>query len=174
MNSSPVIGISASAYNLTPRPATPPTSSSPKIEHPETIERVGTPKEDVILRSAILDPPHSTESIESSTTKPRLPSDEWIEKHKSSLFRLIGYKIIDKKLAVAKLNLEIWGVPERLFEIVNATDKKGKSPLEYAIDWRSPGHIKMLRKYGAIVTEDMVNSRCAQALTYIRNALTIT
>lgn len=96
--------------------------------------------------------------IESSSqnSKPPLPSEEWMEKHKRYLFQFIGYGRIDKLLKVVQLNLKAWGASERLSEIMNARNKDNKTPLELAIDWRSPGHIKVFRKYGAEVTQEIL------------------
>jgi hypothetical protein len=176
MDASPVMGISAVAYNFTTIQTPLRTSSPPKIEQPEPIERVGTPKEDVLLRSAILNQTSKTESKETIITKPSLPSDEWMGTQLDLIFSFTkqgGWKLLDKKiLELVKLNLETWGVPERLSDLVNAKDAEGKTPLIYAIDRHSTGHIAVLRKYGAEVTPEILSCRCVQTLNYIRDALT--
>ena len=176
MDASPVMGISAVAYNFTTIQTPLRTSSPPKIEQPEPIERVGTPKEDVLLRSAILNQTSKTESKETIITKPSLPSDEWMGTQLDLIFSFTkqgGWKLLDKKiLELVKLNLETWGVPERLSDLVNAKDAEGKTPLVYAIDRRSPGHIKGLRHYGAEVTGTILEYGEKKLPTYIFTELT--
>lgn len=168
MNVQPVLDTSAKP--LPPSPVANKHSPS-KIETTSTSSDSKV-KEDIMLRAAILKGSTPEETNNTSESKEIHPSDTWMEKQKGYLFRLIGYKIIDKKLAVAKLNLDFWGAPERLSEIVNTRDKNGKLPLEYAIDLRSSGHIEVLRKYGAEVTPSILDYGKERLPDYIYQTLT--
>lgn len=138
---------------------------------PKTVEYTESYIKDENIRRTVLRDITHIETC-SSKNDSHLPSEEWIEKHKKYLFQFIGYKRIDKLLNVVQLNLNLWGAPERLTEIMNARNKGGKTPLELAIDWRSPGHIKVFRKYGAEVTPAILEYGERKLPTYIYRELT--
>ncbi len=54
------------------------------------------------------------------------------------------------------MNLNWHKMPEKLFEMVNAKDKNGKTPLNYAIDRHSEGHIKVLLSFSVDVNQEIL------------------
>jgi len=174
MNASPVIGISPpKAHHTFSSRTKPKLPCSPRIDVQGVENTSSDIADECIQRSVLQDITH----IEPTSPKVRskLPSEAWMTEQMDLVFGFTtqgGARFLDKILKVAQLNLKTWGSLESLSELVNATNCDGKTPLECAIDRRSPKHIKILRKYGAEVTSSILEYGERKLPTYIYRELT--